>query len=230
MHLDDEAITLLALGETEPDAKQRVHLAGCEQCALELSELARTVAYGKSTRDVELLTPPERVWAAIQSELGLTSDVVEKPSPQSARVRPIRRWWVLTAAALVVGLVAGASVVLWWPQPSTNVVAEATLDPFPDWDASGAAQLEQGTSESSRDLLVTLDAAPASELREVWLMDPDTNGLISLGQLVGDEGRFTVPSGVDLGLYTVVDISQEPADGNPAHSGDSIVRGELHPA
>ena len=108
------------------------------------------------------------------------------------------------------------------------MVAEATLAPLPDWDASGTARLEQGGSEDSRALVVTLDADTETELREVWLIDPDTNGLISLGQLVGESGRFTVPSGVDLQLYSLVDISEEPADGNPAHSGNSIVRGELH--
>jgi hypothetical protein len=108
------------------------------------------------------------------------------------------------------------------------VVAEATLAPLPDWDASGTAKLEQGSSEDSRALVVSLDAATASDLREVWLIAPETNGLISLGQLVGGSGRYTVPPDVDLRLYSLVDISDEPTDGNPAHSGNSIVRGELH--
>ena len=33
--------------------------------------------------------------------------------------------------------------------------------------------------------------------------------------------------GVDLDEYSIVDISVEPIDGDPAHSGDSIVRGQL---
>jgi len=32
---------------------------------------------------------------------------------------------------------------------------------------------------------------------------------------------------VDLKNYVLVDVSQEPVDGDPNHSGDSIVRGEL---
>jgi hypothetical protein len=36
-----------------------------------------------------------------------------------------------------------------------------------------------------------------------------------------------VPADVDLRDYVLVDVSQEPLDGNPAHSGDSIVRGQL---
>jgi RNA polymerase sigma-70 factor (ECF subfamily) len=44
---------------------------------------------------------------------------------------------------------------------------------------------------------------------------------------IGDEGRFTFPVGLDLDDFAVVDVSAEPFDGDPAHSGDSILRGEL---
>ena len=64
-------------------------------------------------------------------------------------------------------------------------------------------------------------------LREVWLIKADASGLISIGFLDGDTGTFTIPDGVNLSEYPLVDVSAEPADGNPAHSGNSIVRGEL---
>jgi hypothetical protein len=32
---------------------------------------------------------------------------------------------------------------------------------------------------------------------------------------------------VDVGEYPVVDVSIEPTDGDPAHSGNSVVRGTL---
>jgi hypothetical protein len=32
---------------------------------------------------------------------------------------------------------------------------------------------------------------------------------------------------VNISTYPVVDVSIEPADGNPAHSGNSVVRGRL---
>lgn len=235
MHLDDETLALIALGDIGPDAAQDAHLAGCEQCSRELSELIRTVDYGKSSRSVELLNPPEHVWANVHSALGLTSSALPTTGfdDSSSSEAPVRRsrtprlWWVVTAAALAIGIVAGIAVVVWWPHPSTRVVAEATLIPFPDWNASGTARLEQLGSAESRDLVVTLDVATATDLREVWLMDPQTKGLISLGQLAGNDGRFAVPPAVDLRQFSVVDISDEPADGNPAHSGNSIVRGQL---
>ena len=229
MHLDDETLALLALGDTELDAGQRAHLATCATCSGELDELVRTVNLGRSSRDVELLTPPDRVWSAVQSELGLTgASPAPVPIEQARRRSGFSRWWPLTVAALVVGIVAGVAGAAFWPQPSATVVAQAVLDPFPTWDASGTARLEAGSS-GSHDLLVTLTAPSGTDLREVWLMDPTTNGLVSLGLLSGSSGRFTVPSDVDLRRYSVVDISDEPNDGNPAHSGDSIVRGQLNP-
>ena len=67
---------------------------------------------------------------------------------------------------------------------------------------------------------------PPSDVREVWLIRSDASGLAGLG-LYGSSGRFAVPEGIDLDEFTLVDVSAEPVDGNPAHSGDSIVRGEL---
>ena len=55
----------------------------------------------------------------------------------------------------------------------------------------------------------------------------DGQALISLGVLDDSSGTFRVPDSVDLDEYRLVDISFEPVDGDPAHSGDSIVRGEL---
>ena len=60
-----------------------------------------------------------------------------------------------------------------------------------------------------------------------WYITADASALVSLGILEGSEGVFDVPDDVDLADYVLVDISQEPEDGDPAHSGDSIVRGEL---
>ena len=51
--------------------------------------------------------------------------------------------------------------------------------------------------------------------------------MVSLGILAGDSGIFAVPRGLDLADYPVVDVSFEPLDGQPAHSGESIARGIL---
>ena len=43
----------------------------------------------------------------------------------------------------------------------------------------------------------------------------------------GDEGDFGVPLGLIEEGYRIVDISVEPDDGDPTHSGVSLARGEL---
>ena len=134
----------------------------------------------------------------------------------------------MLAASLL--LVAGIGLGAWaftQRAPQTEV-AEATLAAFPDHpDAEGEAILEE-RSDGSLELRVALDADAAPDtFREVWLITADASALVSLGVLDGREQTFTIPADVDLRDYVLVDVSQEPADGNPDHSGDSIVRGEL---
>ncbi|MEI5584898.1 MULTISPECIES: anti-sigma factor [unclassified Agromyces] len=144
-------------------------------------------------------------------------------------------WLPITVAAAAGGILAG--VGLGWllgaagsgpaePDPAV-VLASAELDSFPGWDdAVGSATVEE--VDGTRTVVVDLDATvPAGEVREVWLIRSDASGLVSLGLLEGANGRFTVPEGIDLDEFTLVDVSAEPVDGDPAHSGDSIVRGEL---
>lgn len=78
--------------------------------------------------------------------------------------------------------------------------------------------------------MIDLDAPTSADgYREVWLIASDLSGLVSLGVLQGQEGRFDIPAGLDLEKFSLVDVSEEHFDGDPAHSGDSIVRGPLQP-
>jgi hypothetical protein len=60
----------------------------------------------------------------------------------------------------------------------------------------------------------------------VWLINPSVTELVSLGPLRAD-GDYDVPPGVDAAEFPIVDISDEPVDGDPSHSGDSVLRGQL---
>ena len=136
----------------------------------------------------------------------------------------------LVAACLALGLGVTAGV-LWERRssaPAETLIANARLDALPDWpDASGKARIEQGAA-GQRQVVVDLDApASADGFREVWLIAGDLSGLVSLGVLEGAEGRFDIPAGLDLDKFSLVDVSEEHLDGDPAHSGDSIVRGAL---
>ncbi len=140
--------------------------------------------------------------------------------------------WVPVAAAAAAALVVGGVGGILWErrevEPPETTVASATLDPLPDWQgASGDARVEE-RPDGRRQVVVTVDApcptAPTARCgcsRRTW------SGLVSLGVLDGTEGRFDVPDGLDLAEFPVVDVSEEHFDGDPSHSGDSVVRGPL---
>ncbi|WP_265520131.1 anti-sigma factor [Oerskovia flava] len=149
-----------------------------------------------------------------------------------ARAVPVAWTAAAASAALVVGVTGG---VLWESRetaPSVTTLATAALDALPDWpDAAGDARVEE-TADGTRQVVVSVDAPTAPDgavdgYREVWLIADDLSGLVSLGVLEGTEGRFDVPTGLDLDRYSLVDVSHEHFDGDPTHSGDSIVRGGL---
>ncbi|WP_419842096.1 anti-sigma factor [Candidatus Poriferisodalis sp.] len=166
------------------------------------------------------------------------------------RVVPLdsrRRWKrvVLPAAAAVALLAVGVTSYVVTRADPDRIVAGTTLaydaaafDPL-GAQARADAQLFE-TNGRYRVLLVNavLPAAGVGADLEAWLIQPDGDGnvadLVSLG-LVDASGQrsdgvlhsFAVPAAYDPAVYSVVDISVEERDGNPAHSGRSILRGVL---
>lgn len=132
-------------------------------------------------------------------------------------------------AAAVAGVIAGAGIVAGYQAlagaDESTLVAEAVLDPLGDGSASGAAAIVE--AESERRLVVDVDAPDVDGYLEVWLLTPDVSGLVSLGVLTGGVADVAIPDGLDLDTFSVVDVSVEPFDGDPAHSGESLVRGAL---
>lgn len=240
-HLDPDQLALLAMGEPVASAEDDAHLAACADCQRELGELRHAAVVGRSAIDAgEMLTPPERVWDAIRDEVGMPRPAVAPESSELStgghtvarhagrrRRSGLATAWVLAASLVVV---AGVAVGGWAVGQRTAVVevAAASLDAFPDHPgAVGAAVLEE-TPDGTRMVRVELEADEAADsYREVWLITKDASALVSLGVLEGTEGTFTVPDEIDVSQYVLVDVSNEPNDGQPGHSGDSIVRGEL---
>jgi hypothetical protein len=105
-------------------------------------------------------------------------------------------------------------------------VARAELEPLAGYTARGAAEVDV-LPDGTRQLVVRTDPADVDGFKEVWLLAPDAQGMISLGVMAGDEAVFVLPENVDVSRFPVVDVSNEPVDGDPTHSGDSIVRGTL---
>ena len=287
-HLDDEQLSLMALGEPALTPAEADHLAFCSDCAGTLAALERTVhAATIDPAEVELATPGPHNWTAIHQALGLSPDQAQDPSgpagvmgqfndddgglracshrrrrrraerpttPEPAATPPApfrkrvrerrpgstaRRWVAMAAAA---GIVLGAAAV--WaaynflgqgpeavpsPTPTASqavVIAQAPLQPLESYTANGKALVEK-LPDGSRQLVVQLSDGQVSGFREVWVISPDLSKLVSLGVLDGEPGVFAIPEGLDLAEYPIVDVSNEPFDGNPGHSSDSIARGEL---
>lgn len=244
LHPDDEIIAAAALGESL-DADDARHVAECARCAAHLRDFERlTARAGSMGRPAPLLTPPASVWDAVVAELAMDDAgqgdaeavpaplrEVGKPGERLATVTPIRRFsgW-LVASAAAVGLVIGGIGVSMFANlggDGATVVASAPLTSLVTDASAGAARVED-RSDGVRVLVVNTDyqAVPDGDL-EVWLIDPNVEGMVSLGFLASSHGEFVIPEGYDPSAYPIVDISIEPRDGVPTHSGVSITRGVL---
>lgn len=234
-HVDDDVLALLALGEDAGTPDERAHVAGCERCTAEVAALGGVVSLARGA-DVTFVAPAPQVWDRIESELGLTPVASQGSSDAGSSgdgvvvAMPRRRVaWGWVAGAAAAGVLIGAVGVGWAQSRDARetVVASAALQPLPGWSAEGTARVEVGR-DGERVLVVDVqDGKPEDGFREVWLLRPDVSGLVSLGTLTGSSGRFDLPAGLDLDEFSVVDVSLEQFDGDPAHSGDSIVRGAL---
>lgn len=150
-----------------------------------------------------------------------TPPAVSAPVPPRPRRTVVP--WLMGAAAAAVLLVVGV-VVLGDDSPSQQVVASVDLDQLGD-TGSGAAELveEDGRYRLQVD---TADLDPGDGFLEVWVIDSEVSKLVSLGPVRSD-GTYDLPPDLDPRQFPVVDVSVEPLDGDPAHSGDSVLRGQL---
>lgn len=141
--------------------------------------------------------------------------------------------WLL-AAACVLGIllgVGGSTVVsrlTGEPEPSEVTVASASLAPLDSPQTMGVASLLD-RDEGLRLDVPDLGLDPGDGFLEVWLINRDLTRMISIGVIPVDATGVVLPVSqrlIDEG-YVIVDISREPFDDQPAHSGDTLVRGEL---
>ncbi len=164
-----------------------------------------------------------------------TSSVVDLKAERTRR-RGLSLWGALSAAAaLAVIAVSGLYLAgLADTDPgSGTTVASATIanDGLPvAFDRTAEANLVDVNGDLQLDVAFEGDngALPADVdgFYEVWLIDENVDGMISLGVLTAD-GRLDVPDTMDPSAFPVVDISVEPLDGDPTHSGQSVLRGVL---
>ena len=245
-HCTPEQLALAALREPLP-AEDTAHLAACDRCRAEVRSLQRSVdavAVPQFAATGAPVAPPPRVWESIAAATGVAAAprpaAVEVPPPvaeesappaREADVLPFRsrrRPVLLVAAALVAGVVVGAgAVAVLQSRDDGQEITAVALDPLPDNDASGRAEVV-ARDDGSRVVEVELDApALDDEYYELWLIDRDVVGMVPLGVVRPGTQTVELPADLDLGEFPLVDVSVEPLDGDPTHSGVSVARGEL---
>ncbi|MGC5306816.1 anti-sigma factor domain-containing protein [Micromonospora zamorensis] len=141
--------------------------------------------------------------------------------------------WAATAvtatAAAAVGVLGTVSVLRPddpAPAPTQVVVASAPLAAYGSTPAAA-----KGDARVLRDGQLHLHVANLPRVPgyyEVWLINPTTMEMFSVGTLGGgSDALLPLPPNVDLMSYSVVDVSAEQYDNNTRHSGDSLLRGTL---
>ncbi|MEV0427199.1 anti-sigma factor [Micromonospora sp. NPDC050495] len=250
-HLEHDRLVFLALGESEAAGGESAHLDTCEHCRAELATLRHLAGLGADTQGLgNLPDPPEHVWQGIVAEIRAAEELPAlaerraarpsaEPNPQVAAAPAVargggrwRRWAVtaVTATAAAAAGVLGTVTVLRSgdpdpPQPA--VLASAALSAYGQTpkDAAGDARV----LGDNRLHLHVANLPEVPGYYEVWLIDPGTMKMFSVGTLSkgsGDE-LLPMPANVDLRTFSVVDISAEQYDNNTRHSGDSLLRGTL---
>ena len=226
------------------------HASTCARCAAEVEDL-RAVAdeLRAGPPDPTRETPSPRVWDAIASQTshGAGDDASATPlrfsragGAEDGR-GPGRRGGALpwlVAAAAVVGIVLGVAGdrILGGgtdsaPPPTavpTRVVATVSLTELEGDQQLGDAELLRTGDRTELRVHMTAPESPSgTSFREVWLINTDGTRMVSLGVLAEDTETFVVPPDLVQQGYRIVDVSSEPDDGDPTHSGTSLMRGEL---
>jgi hypothetical protein len=244
----DDLVVRAALGEPLSD-EERSLLASDPALRAQVDELAQVVALAEDPVDGDV---PAHLWDAIAAEAfgratedRATEDrAADAPVGDPAPARPdaepgaqviampSRGWRRMTTVGLVAAAAVAVAIVIVGPDVLRDdpgeLVAAAALEPFGDHQVEPASGQVVRTADGFKLLELDLSALPSLEgdFYEVWLLDDRDGRLISLGP-VRPDGTYALPPGVQVGDFPLVDVSIEPPDGDPTHSGNSVLRGPL---
>ncbi len=255
-HPDPTVLAMAALGERIHQADAS-HIESCLTCSVDAQELRDVVALAREAPHVlpevpasvwsgisaELgrdVVPPHQAAASTGATARRGEEPPVAPSPgHSDVVQPQldrRRTpvWGLALAAMAGAIVGGAvvsSAVDRGSSPSADpevFVAQAALAPLTDV-VTGDGEATVVDSADGKVVRVDARALPDNDgFYEVWLLNAGATRMVALGALpAGSVGTFTLPPGLSIEDFPVVDISLESYDGDPTHSTKSLMRGVL---
>jgi len=231
-HHPQDDLPGLLLGELPPAAAAAVdrHLAGCDPCRRDLAAVA---VASSALRDAARLAvaapsdlpPPPSLPAGPAGRGGPGppgSPLGLPPSPLRDRRR--RGRWLLGAAAVLVALLLGVGGYSAGRDRDAGRGRTVALGA-----ASGGATAEAHMRGAGDDQIMTMSARglprpPDGAYYEVWLTD-DAGKAFPVGVLApGGQGVWSLPADV-AARYRVIDVTLEPADGDPSRSSESVLRG-----
>jgi anti-sigma-K factor RskA len=220
-------VVAFLLGELQPGERERF-----ERDLAEDAELRAEVAAMQPvvTRLEDL---PDDAWGPPEPP-PLVLPVAEVP----AAAVPGLPWWrrrparfALAAGLACVGLAAALAIGLGALEGDGGEGGfegdTVALDPVGSRQSGAAGELTIPTAANEQARLRVSGLSPSDDdFYEVWLLGK--RGVVSLGSF-----RVGAGGGTDLDLrlpvdtegYRYYDISLEPDDGDPEHSGDSVLRG-----
>ena len=200
------------------------------------------VDIGSADRDVTSPTSPEtRPLVAVPSPADQPSNRPGQTPERSGSERsrperldrrtPGRRRVLSLALAAGLALLAGIGGTLAWQQltaTTDTVISSAPLQALPAWSgAAGVATLEEDAA-GNKILVITMETPrPVDGIQQVWLADSTATEMTPIGPLSQPGQRFPLPEDLDVSRFPLIDISVQQPGGDPAHSGNSIVRGTL---
>jgi hypothetical protein len=230
-HTDPDRLALIALGDERATPADSDHLASCASCGDDLHALRQTAALARETRaERGLPMPPATVWDRIAAETGADGTAAHAAG---TRTRPARRHVVVAAAAaalLGAAGTAGVTAALRDDAPAPRAVQErtvarTTLDRVPPAPPTASGEVEVVRTGGRVELRLRMTGLPATDgLYQVWLYDGDAT-MIPLGVLNGGRADMTVPDGIALEDFPVVDVSAQRL-GQQEH-GVSVLQGTL---
>ena len=214
MHHPQDELPGLLLGELSPATTIAVdqHLAGCDPCRRDLAAVAVASSALRDASRLSVMAAPDLPPMRLPSA---------SPDPTLGRRRGR---WLLGAAAVLLALllgVGGYTVGRDRDAGRGQTVALAAT--------TGDATAEARMRGAGDDQIMTMTARglprlPAGAYYEVWLVD-DAGKEFPVGVLAANgEGIWSLPAEVTA-RYRVIDVTLEPADGDPSRSAESVLRG-----
>lgn len=192
----------------------------------EITETARTV----QPHDFERIAPPPQVWNNILAEVEEEMAAQEAIARKRSRGGFLGSHRLLSAAAATLLMVGVAAAVVLWPadDPAPTEVAAASMTteglPVSTTATADATFVCEDDACFVEVRLTDVPDAGADDL-ELWVINDDVTDMYSLGQITEADQRYRLPHGVTAQDFPIVDISIEPDDGDPTHSGQSVLRG-----